>query len=113
MNADAIKKMYLRALQQQVTIRRYAGEGDTKTDYVALGNAGLYGTNELIGNITQGDLRVVLMADAADWTPAGFIAPLKTTDKVVVGGHEREIIAFSERKALDGTLIAYEIQARG
>jgi hypothetical protein len=94
-----------------VTIRRYNAARE-KTDYAVKGNVRLYGGQELVGTIVQGDVAVIVLADAL--AEADFILPVTPADKVVWGGRERAILApIGERRALDGTLIAYELQARG
>ena len=44
---------------------------------------------------------------------AGYPVPIVIGDRVVLSGRERRVISIEERKALDGTLIAYDLQARG
>lgn len=109
--ADALKADYRSFLLQTVTIRRYSGTPRVPMDVAAAGNARLYSSTELIGTIAQGDQKVIVMAE--DIAAGGISLPLTTFDKVVIGGVEYAVKLPNERKALDGTLIAYEIQARG
>jgi hypothetical protein len=108
--ADALKADYRSFCLQTVIVRRYAADR-TPTDAQCAGNARLYNASELVGTITQGDQRVIVLAD--DIATGGISLPLTTFDKVVVGGVEFAVRSPNERKALDGTLIAYEVQARG
>lgn len=113
MDAAEQRAMYRAVCQHAVIVRRYSGTDAARsaTNYAAMGNARLYSAKELIGAITQGDQAVIVLAE--DLETAGFTFPLKTSDKVVVSSFERAIVAFGERRALDGTLVAYEITARG
>jgi hypothetical protein len=113
MNTSDIKRMYKRKCLHDIIVRRYAGANAsrTKIDYNCKGHARLYAAQELVGPITQGDERVIALAD--DLEDAGFVFPLKTSDKVICGARELSIVTSGERRALDGTLIALEIQARG
>lgn len=112
-DADALKADYRSFLLQTVSIRRYSGLGAARTylDYAGAGHAKLYDTSQLVPGITQGDQRVLVMAD--DLVTSGITLPVRTDDHVMVGDVQLGIIKLGTRKALDGTLIAYEIQARG
>jgi hypothetical protein len=114
MNPAQIRAMYKSFCQMALTVRRYSGPTSARTsvDYAAKGNARLYSGKELIGTIAQGDQQVIVLVD--DLVANGFQLPIVVADKIVMGGRERQILApIGERKALDGTLIAYELQARG
>jgi hypothetical protein len=114
MNAAQIRAMYKSFCQMTITVRRYSGPATARTwaDVTARGNARLFGGKELIGTIAQGDQQVIILVD--DLVANGFQLPIVVADKIVLGGRERQILApIGERKALDGTLIAYELQARG
>ena len=113
MDAQALKDQYNYFCQQTVTVRRSTGLGSSRTgtDYETRGNARLYSATELVGSVTQGDMRVIVLAEQLE--EQGFEFPLKTSDAIVVNDIERAIKAFGERRALDGTLIAYECQCRG
>lgn len=112
LSAADLQAMYADMCQQVVSVRRYTGLGSSRThvDYAGVGNARLYGASELVGSVKQGDQKVILCLQGLD---NAFSLPLKTSDAVVVGGIERSIQSIAERKALDGTLIAYELQCRG
>lgn len=111
MTANDMKAMYRRVLLQTVTVRRYSGSPRTPTDAACAANERLYNAMELVGTISQGDHRVIVLAD--DIEAGGIALPLTTFDKVVVDDVELAVKVPGERKALDGTLVAYEIQARG
>ena len=114
MDADEIKAMYRDMCQMPFVIRRYTGASGsrTKTDCNVTGHARLYSGKELIGTIVQGDLAVIVLVD--DLVAGSFTLPITTFDKVVIDGKEYAILApIGQRKALDSTLIACELQARG
>lgn len=114
MNAAEIKAAYARDLKETIVVRRYTGAGANRPrfDAAVRGKATPYQTKELIGTITQGDTRVIVLVD--DLIASQFALPLTTNDKIVIARHpELAIINPAERKAPDGTLVAYEIQARG
>lgn len=115
MSAADIKASYRDACQQTVTLRVYSGLGATRThsDYTAAGNAQVYGATELSPGIAQGDVKCIVITD--DLVTAGLTLPVTTSDKfkLVVDAKEYSIKAVLTRKALDGTLIAYELQGRG
>lgn len=114
MDARQIKRMYGNMCKMSLTLRRYAGAPGSRayTDYAVMGHARLYTGKELIGTIAQGDLAIIVLADAI--ATAGLQLPILTADKIVLNGRERAILPpIGERKALDGTLIALELQARG
>lgn len=113
LGATELKAMYRRQCAMPLIIRRYSGTGANRpyTDYSVMGNIRLYAAKELIGSITQGDHRAIVLAQDLD--EAEFSGALKTTDKVVWNTKEMAIIVPGTRCARDGTLIAYEIQARG
>jgi hypothetical protein len=113
-SATRMRAMYRKLCKHAVIIRRYTGSGDarSKKDYTVRGNARLYATSELAEGILQGDVKAIALVE--DLTAQGFVLPLSTsTDRVVYNGRERAILVPGDRAALDSTLIAYEIQARG
>jgi hypothetical protein len=65
----------------------------------------------LLGSITQGDWQVIVLI--ADLAKNGLDLPVSTSDKVVLATKEMAIIALLQRKAPDGSPIAYELQVRG
>jgi hypothetical protein len=113
MNAAEIKRAYARELKETIGVRRYTGAGSIRPrfDIFIRGKATPYGATELIGTITQGDQRVLLLVE--DIIANLMTLPITTNDKVVVKGRELSIVNPAERKASDGTLVAYELQVRG
>lgn len=113
MNAAEIKAHYAAELKETIIVRRYTGAGATrpKFDAEARGKAWGYSGSELIGDIQQGDQRVLVLVD--DLIDNGFTLPVTANDKVVVKGKEIAIVSPGQRKAPDGTLVVYDLQARG
>jgi hypothetical protein len=112
MNAAEIKAAYARELKETIVVRRYTGAGANRPrfDAAVRGKARLYGATELIGSISQGDQQVIVLAE--DLIAAQFALPVTSNDKVVVAGRELSIVAPNTRKAPDGTVIVYDVQAR-
>ncbi len=113
MSSDDIKALYRADLQETVVIRRYTGTGTNrpKFDVPVQGSSQRYQATELLGTVVQGDQRILVLVE--DLIQKKFALPVTTNDKIVVAGKELAIIAPNERADLDGTLIAYELQARG
>ncbi len=113
MTADEIKAAYAANLLETVTLRRFTGTGADRPKFDAnvRGKAWGYTSQELIGTIQQGDQRVLVLVE--DLIGTGFALPVTTADMMVVRGQELAIISPGQRKAPDGTLIAYELQCRG
>lgn len=114
MTADEIKAQYRDMCRMPVKVRRYAVVASVRTsaDFAVQGHIRLFSGKELTGTIAQGDVAVIVLAD--DLAAKGFQLPITAFDKIVEGGKERSILPpIGERKALDGTLVAYELQARG
>ncbi len=112
MNASEIKAAYARELKETIVVRRYTGAGANRPRFDAgiRGKARQYGSTELIGTITQGDWNVLLFVD--DLIEKQFALPVTTNDKVVIAGKEIAILSANTRKAPDGTIIVYDVQAR-
>lgn len=111
MTSAGLKVSYRAMCNMAITIRRY-DSSRAWTDYAVTGYIRVFGGKELVGTIVQGDQMVIVLAESL--TQAGFAAPVTTFDKVVGTDRERAILApIVERKTLDGTLIAYELQVRG
>lgn len=113
MNADEIKAHYAAELQEPIVVRRYTGAGSNrpKFDVEVRGKAWGYSAKELVGSIQQGDQRVLVLV--GDLIANGFALPVTSADKLVVKGKEIAIVSAGQRKAPDGTLAVYDIQARG
>jgi hypothetical protein len=110
--ASEIKAAYARELKETIVVRRYTGAGTNRPrfDVAVRGKARLYAATELIGTISQGDQNVIVLAE--DLIAAQFQLPVTAADKVVVAGRELSIVAPNTRKAPDGTVIVYDVQAR-
>jgi hypothetical protein len=114
MSPGEILAMYRSMCLMTVVIRRYSGLPGARTsvDKTVKGHFRLYSGKELVGTITQGDQAVIVLAD--DLVAAGFPAADHGRRPGRHRWRERKILApIGERKALDGTLIAYDLQARG
>lgn len=111
--ADEIKSHYAEELQEPVIVRRYTGAGVNRPRFDAevRGKAWGYSAKDLIGTIQQGDQRVLVLVD--DLIARGFALPITSSDKVVVKGRELAIVSPGLRKAPDGTVVVYDLQARG
>ncbi len=109
-----IKQLYAAKLQEDITLRRYAGSGAGRQahDTVVKGRApGFISATTLSGTVQQLEGHVLVLADSI--VAQGMALPLTTADKVILSGRECAIIVPGERNALDGTLIAYDLQVRG
>lgn len=113
MNADEIKAHYAAELDEIVIVRRYTGAGAARAwfDASARGKAWGYSAKELIGTMQQGDQRVLVLVD--DLIADGLALPVTKSDRLVVKGREIAIVSPGQRKAPDGTVVVYDIQARG
>lgn len=112
-SAATITAQYRRVLDETIIVRRYTGSGASriKFDAAAVGKETRYAVDELVGSIIQGDHRVIVLVE--DLIGKNFALPVTTNDKIVVSGRELAIIVPNERKAPDGTLVAYDLQCRG
>ncbi len=74
-----------------------------------------YAPNELVGGIVQGDSKVIALAE--DFEAAGWDAPKggRGNDQILLADGRVLAIQFVDDKTrkIAGTLLAYEIQARG
>lgn len=113
MTADELKTHYAAELRETIIVRRFTGSGANrpKFDAEVRGKAWGYSAKELIGAIQQGDTRCLVLV--GDLIAKGMTLPLTSSDKLVVAGKEIAIISPKPRKAEDGTLVAYDIHARG
>lgn len=113
MTADELKAHYAAELRETIIVRRFTGAGTNrpKFDAEVRGRAWGYSAKELAGSIQQGDTRCLVLV--ADLIAKGVPLPLTAADKLVVAGKEIAIISPKPRKALDGTLVVYDIHARG
>lgn len=78
-----------------------------------------YNPTQVIGAITQGDIRVIALNDPAATVPAGMVPlstllPLLNTDKLVIRGEEKAIKGVDDNtRRIAGVLIALDIHAEG
>lgn len=100
-------------LRQPMAVRRYTGGGQVRPrhEVPVVGHARALGSAELVGAIQQGDQQVIVMA--SDLIAGQMPPPITVADKVFLQGRELSIISVAARKAPDGTVIAYELTARG
>jgi hypothetical protein len=115
MTPAAVKASYARALKERVTLRRYTGAGANRprldVENIRARTVG-YEPHELVGNIVQGDRKLIVYAD--DLIENGFVLPVTTADEVVVRGKPLAIKAADDStRRVDGVLIAIELQVRG
>lgn len=107
-------KRHLTKVGEEITIRRYTGTGVNRPRFDATVRARVedYRPEELVGTISQGDRRIVALAE--DLYAAQFPMPVTASDKIIIRGRELAIIkADDNTRRLQGVLIALEIQARG
>lgn len=96
---------------QDIRVRRYVGVGPsrTRTEVVTRARVVGYQPNEILGNITQGDRKVIALADTLT-----ALLPLTVDDKLLIDGIETAIKAVdSNTRKIGSTLIALEIQVAG
>lgn len=113
-SVEQVKSTYRRMLGDQVYLRRYDTTVSPRTfvDISAQARVTGFQPHELVGNILQGDRKIILFAQ--DLIDQDFQFPVTTNDKVVVGGKELAIIAPDhDTRKVGSELIALEIQARG
>jgi hypothetical protein len=99
---------------ETVSIRRYTGTGTNRPrfDWDVAARVTEYAAEELVGPITQGDRKLIVLHE--DLVEAGFPFPVQNGAnwKVVVRGKELQIKAVNDNtRRLSGELIAYEITA--
>jgi len=117
MTADEARADYREAMDtagQWIAIRRYTGAGEDRPWFEAPARARIvgYDPDELVGNIQQGDRRVILLYE--DMIAAQFPVPPRRGDKAVVGGRELNVESVDdEKRRFMGELMAYELQVRG
>ncbi len=113
MSAAELKAHYAAELQEPIIVRRYTGAGANrpKFDAAARGRAWNESAEALVGTAQEFNQRVIILVD--DLIARGFALPVTTADKLLVKGREIAIVNPRPRKAQDGTLVAYDIQAKG
>ncbi len=99
---------------ETIAIRRYdgIGAGRTHVDRNCRARVLGYTPAELVGTITQGDRKIVALAE--DFEGESPVFTVAKGDKVIVRGSELAILAVdTSTRRIGSVLIAYEIQARG
>lgn len=112
---------FIRDLGETVTVRRYSGTGPGRTAVEADIGARCTGylPNEIVGDVIQGDTKVIAINDPGAIVAAGKVSlasllPLTNRDKLVIAGRETAIMAADDKtRRIQGVLIALVIQARG
>jgi hypothetical protein len=105
-----------------VTVRRYAGIGAARA--VSAEADGLarvigYQPDEIVGDIQQGDRKVILLNDPSAPVAGGKVAlasllPLTNSDKIVIAGREVAIMGPDDStRDIGDELLALELQVRG
>lgn len=116
-DARAMYRDQLNAHGEDIAIRRYTSTGAaprTYVDRVCRARITGYLPSEIVGSITQGDRRVIVLAEDLEGESPPF-APTKS-DKVVASRFVNDLAIISiddSTRRIDGTLIAYEFQVRG
>lgn len=96
-----------------VTLRRYTGTGPARTSVDKTVRARVigYSADQLVGNIVQGDQRVIVYADDVS---APLSLPLTVNDKVVIDGKEAAIKHPDHNtRKIAGVQIGIDLQVRG
>lgn len=114
--ALASHRAMLAEVGEDIVIRRYTGDADPnrpKTDIIARARVTGYQPRDMVGGISVGDRKVIVMVDTL-----GALLPIvpgrDSADKAVVRGKELTIIAVDDStRRIGGTLIALELQVRG
>ncbi|WP_029084761.1 hypothetical protein [Bradyrhizobium sp. th.b2] len=125
MTPDESLDQHIRALEENgetVLVRRYAGVGPSRAvakEAAVLAKVTGYEAHEIVGEIRQGDQKVILLNDPSAAVPAGKVAlstmlPLTDRDFLVIAGAEVSIKGVDDAtRRVQGQIIAFEIQVRG
>ncbi len=117
MTPDEARAMYRRQLDlhgEDIAIRRYAGATPPRSyvDRPCRARVMGYGPDELVGTVTQGDRKIIVLAEDLEGNSPPFI--LKKTDKAIVRGDELAILGIDDStRRIGASLIAYQLHARG
>ncbi len=117
MTPEAARASYRRMMDQAgetVLVRIYSGAGDARvsTDYAAKARVTGYAPDELVGDVRQGDRKLIIPHE--ELATQDFPSAAVVGNKVVVRGKELRIEALDDStRRIAGQLIAYEIRARG
>lgn len=116
MTPSAARAMYRRQVAahgETVMLGRVVANGDDIAKAARARVTG-YKPEQLVGDIQQGDRKVIVLAEDVEAT--GFPVPFKTggNDTVMIRDHLCAIVAVDDStRRVAGTLIAYEITVRG
>ncbi len=92
---------------ETVSIRR--GTSGSATATAVRARVKDYAADELVGDIAQGDRRIIIMAEDVPLAP-----PLAKGDRLVVRGQPMVVqVVDDNTRRVAGVLIAYEVRARG
>lgn len=106
---------------EDIIVRRWSGPATARvaTEAVARGRPLGLRAELLVGGITAGDFKVILINDPAAIVPSGKVAlatllPLTTSDKLVVAGRESAIKFCDDKtRRIAGVVVGLEILAAG
>lgn len=99
---------------EDISIRRYTGTTQARThvDRPCRARVMGYSPDELTGAITQGDRKIIVLAEDLEGESPEFT--ITKSDRAVVRSTELAIMAVDDStKRIGSTLIAYVLQARG
>lgn len=120
MTPDEARAMYRDQMDlhgETISIRRYTGIGASRThiDRPCRARVMGYTAAELIGSITQGDRKIIVLAEDLEGESPAFV--ITKSDKIydaVRFPNELALMSVDDSTARVGsTLIAYILQARG
>jgi hypothetical protein len=119
MTPDEAKQMYRDQIAEHgedIFIRRYTGQGTNRPFHDTPVRARIvgYAPDELVGGITQGDRRVIVLAE--DLIEQQFSLPITKSDKVFASRLPSELAILGvddSTRRVAGVLIAYDLQCRG
>lgn len=124
MTPSAARAMYRRQITAHggfVTLRRGAGGPGAEVTFIARCTG--YSPQEMTGDLQQGDVKVVFLAEdleaaiaAGDWPAlaAGGAIKAKSVDAVWQDGRKMTVQAVDDQtRRVAGVLIAYELRVQG
>lgn len=114
MDPTQVRSSYRRSLRnagELSIVRRYSGTGTSrpKIDVNAYAKEEQYVANDLVGDIRQGESKLVLSSE--DLEDSALALPIPG-DKLVFRGRELVIATVAQRRA-HGVLVAYEVTVKG
>lgn len=113
--ADAIRGSYERQIAKGTTVvlRRVTGATlATVAEVSARARVTDYDPQEIVGDVQQGDRRVIMLASDV----AAFPLPIQAngSDRIVIGGKVATIRTVDDQtRRVAGDLVAYELRVRG